>query len=142
MEKQSKERLFQYLANGIIAIAVAIAVAVYELNTYGYSGENWSRFLCDGFFVSAVLYIGFGLLAAISRAGNFYAFSYLLSSVKTTFCSSKEQFAKRKTFYDYVEEKKAKDLEKPSKFHWRMLIIGVACLAVSMIFLMVFRNYR
>ena len=139
MERKSKDRILHYSVNGVIAVIIAFMIALYELDTYGFNQIHWYRFLCDGFFVSAVLYIGFGLLTMISRAGNFYAFSYLFNVAKTTFfTASKEPFAKKQSFYDYVEEKKAKDLSASSVFHWRMIIIGIICILVSLVFLKLF----
>ena len=109
-----------------------------QLNNYGYSKVNWFRFLCDGFFVSAVIYLGFGLLSAIAKAGNFYSFSYLFHVMKTTFLPSKDPFQKKKTYYDYVQEKKAKDLSGNGRYHWRMLILGGVCFIVSLVFLGLF----
>ena len=138
MEKKTKDRLLHYGINGIIAVGIAVMVANYELKNYGYSTVNWFRFLCDGFFAAAVVYLGFGLLGLVAKAGNFYAFSYLFHVARTTFMSYKEPLAKKKSFYEYVEEKRAKDLSGNSKYHGRMLILGIVCLMVSMVFLGLF----
>lgn len=140
MKSKSKERLLHYGINGVIAVIIAFLVAVYELDMYGFNLINWYRFLCDGFFVSSVLYIGFGLLSVIAKAGNFYAFSYLFNVMKTTFLPSKDPFAKKKTYYDYVQEKKAKDLSGNQKFHWRMMMIGLVCIAIAFVFLGLFNG--
>lgn len=131
-----KQVLIQYTISFVIAVVICAAVALYELQSYGNTPVNRIRFLCDGFFVSAVLFMGFGVMLWISQAGGFHAFSYLLYSVRYTFTPVKAHFEDRKSYYEYKLEKESR--RSDNKLRWRLLLVGTVCLLVSLLLLAVF----
>lgn len=123
----------------IFAVLIVLMVIGFEIDTYGNDQVLLMHFISDGFFTSAVLYIGCGILTFISEAGNFYGLQYLGYALLYTFSFRKERFEDRKDYFTYCIEKKAKQKEKgKSSVKWAFLFVGLGCLAVSAIFAVVF----
>ena len=140
MQIKTKQRLSQYGISIAIALLIAGLVAYYELDTNGFSTANVMRYLCDGFFVSSTVMIGISVLMIISQADGFVAFSYLFYSVKYKFTPVKAHFEERKSYYDYRLEKASKHKDK-LKAPYRILIVGIVFLVISLIFLYLFEMY-
>ena len=112
------------------ASALALVVAVAEgLDLKAAAWENMG-YLCDGFFVSAVLFGGVGVLIWISSTGFFDFFSYAFKSLLNMFASQKTVDA-FPGYYDYKCEKDAKRAEQPSTMS--TLIAGVIVLLLSVL---------
>ena len=120
-----------------IALMIAIPVAVsqgFALDGAAYLNCRW---LSDGFFVSAVIFVGLGGLFWVSTTGFFDIFSYAFKSLFVLFSPLK----KAKEFphyYDYKCEKDAKREGKPISH--TVLVVGLICLAVSLICLALYYN--
>ena len=127
----------------LVAIAIAAAIALmaigFEMEAYGNHSVLLLEFLSDGFFISAVLYLGCSILMFIEEAGNFYGIQYLGYLVLCMFSFRKERFENRKTYYEFCKEKKAKRDERgKTSLKWILLFVGLGCLAISLIFLFLF----
>lgn len=89
------------------------------------------RILCDGFFTTGVLLVGFGVLAAIHRTGFFSIFGYAKDCITSVFLPGKGKRAR--DFYEYKKSQKFEASRARGK--WRIVIVGAVFLAVSMVFL-------
>lgn len=129
--------------NYLIAVAAAAAIALitvyFEADNYGNEPSLLMSFFSDGFFTSAVLFIGSGLLIFISEAGNFYGIQYLGYAVVYLFSFRKERFENRKDYFTYCTEKKAKQKERgKSSGKWVFLFVGLGCMVLSVVFALCF----
>lgn len=91
------------------------------------------RLLCDGFFLSAVLLIGVGLLTLVSGEGLFDIASYAIAATLHVMRIKKggEKFI---SFIDYKKE-------KGSRRHgamWYLVFVGLFYLAAALVFDMLF----
>ena len=87
---------------------------------------------CDAFFVSGVFLTCGGLIVVASNGGVFDMLGYAVSLLWYTFKSSKVE-RKYKTFYDYREARK--DRKRSVSY---VLIVGLAMLAISVVFLILY----
>ena len=138
MEDKRKSALIQYIVLAGIVLLAAFGIAWYEIGQYGAGFVNWMRFLCDGFFVTGIVLLCFGAMMWIAQAGGFHGLSYLFYSVSYMFTSNKNRFSKRKNYYEYKVEKEAKEADKDKTLQHRILIVGAASFAVSIVFLILF----
>lgn len=133
-----KKRWITYLSSTIIAVGIALLVAYYEISTYGTGTALMMHFLSDGFFVSAVFYLGFGILTFISEAGNFYGIQYLCYTLSYLF-SFKKSNRDKKDYFTYCMDKREKQKERGrASAKWVLLFIGGGCLALSVLFAALF----
>ena len=126
----NKKTLISIAVQMGIALLIAIPVALNQgLSMEGAAHLN-CRWLSDGFFVSAVIFVGMGGLLWVSTTGFFDIFSYAFQSLLVLFSPLK----KGKEFphyYDYKCEKDAKREGKPISH--TVLVVGLICLAASLI---------
>ncbi|MGN0746771.1 MAG: hypothetical protein ACI4ML_08860 [Aristaeellaceae bacterium] len=134
-----KRRALAYLIATALAVVIALLCVSMELDS-GEAGMALTvSYFSDGFFLSAVMYMGCGLLTFIAEAGNFYGLQFLGYTLVRVFSPRKERFEDRKDYFTYCTEKKAKQAEKgKSSIKWVMLHVGLGCLALSAIFALVF----
>lgn len=136
---KQKRIWLSYLVAIIIAAAIALMAISFEIETYGKNSVLMLEFLSDGFFVSTVLFLGCSILMFIEEAGNFYGIQYLGHLVLCMFSFRKERFESRKTYYEFCKDKKAKRDERgKTSLKWILLFVGLGCLALSVVFLIVF----
>ena len=111
-----------------ISLALSLGIALAEGLSFDAPAWENMGFLCDGFFVTAVMVGGLGALIWISSTGFFDFFSYAFKSLVNMFASQKtvDEFP---SFYDYKCEKSAKREGKASTCS--TLIVGVAMLLLS-----------
>jgi len=126
-----KDTILQYVAGTIIAIVMIIT----GMFTQGLFEETSLKevygCLSDCFLFPAVLIGGFGALSWIAGEGAFDMISYGFSFVFNIFLHPKD---KQEKFYDY-KLRKAEE-RKPWLKHW--LVIGLVCLALSVLFLILY----
>ncbi|MBQ8554734.1 MAG: DUF3899 domain-containing protein [Clostridia bacterium] len=132
-----KSLVISYLVQSVIAIAIAVGVAWGQGFTTDLELVWWCRLFSDGFFVSALLFIGIGLLIWVSTTGFFDIFSYGFSSLLVLFTPLKKP-SDHKHYYEYKCEKEAKRKGKGSPLS--ILFVGIACLLLST--LLVFLYYQ
>jgi hypothetical protein len=129
---RQKKSFITYLVAVAIAIAIIGMSVSVEMSNYGPDTPFSITFLSDGCFLTAVVYLGFGILTFISEAGNFYSIQYLGYSMVYTFSFRKKRFEDRKDYYTYCSEKQAKQKERgKSSAKWAMIFVGLGCLAAS-----------
>ena len=134
-----KRRALAYLIAAALAVAIALLCVSMEMENGQADAALTVSFFSDGFFLSAVLYMGCGLLTFIAEAGNFYGLQFLGYTLVRVFSPRKERFEDRKDYFTYCTEKKAKQAEKgKSSVKWVMLHVGLVCLAASAILALVF----
>lgn len=93
--------------------------------------------LSDGFSVTGILLVCFGALCFCSAQGAFYGFSYMFHILFVTHnWSTKTKFKDRKSYADYVAEKK--ENAKPAPLY--ILLVGLGFLLIGIIFMIIF-NY-
>lgn len=125
------------LKKGIIihlVLGLAIVIGVIVLNwQYEY---HWTHLLCDGFFVAAVVLLGFGGLKFTRNQGMFDMLTYSVSSVfQIHYPFSKMDSPlqdRQESFLDYKERKRAK-----RKSAAELLWSGLVYLVLALIFLVV-----
>lgn len=136
---EHKKRWITYLAAAAAAVAIAFINIYFEISTYGKDTVLLMQFFSDGFFTSAVLYLGCGALIFISEAGNFYGIQYLGYAVVCLFSFRRERFENRKDYFTYCMEKKAKQKEQgKNSLKWVLLFVGLGCLIISVMFAVAF----
>ena len=129
-----KRRVLAYLIATALAVVIALLCVSMELENGEAGAAMTVSFFSDGFFLSAVLYMGCGLLTFIAEAGNFYGLQFLGYTLVRVFSPRKERFEDRKDYFTYCTEKKAKQAEKgKSSVKWVMLHVGLGCLAASVL---------
>ena len=125
----------------LTAVAAAMVLAVLSLE--GGSLEDGAapamKFLSNGCFFVSVLYIGCSMLMFIQEAGNFYGIQFLFYTMAHLFSPRKSRAAERKTYYTYCLEKKERQVaEGKSPVKPAMLLMGIVCLALSLMFMEMF----
>lgn len=128
--KLNKKTLLSIAVQLVIALVIAIPVAIGQ--GFSLSGEAAlnCRWLSDGFFVSAVIFVGLGGLFWVSTTGFFDIFSYGFKSLFVLF-SPLKKVKEFPHYYDYKCEKDAKREGKPITH--TVLVVGLICLAVSLV---------
>ena len=134
-----KKKLITYLVLLAIAAAVVLAVVSFELGSCGSGAAQVIQYLSDGFFTTAVIYIGCSILMFIQEAGNFYGIQYLFHTLVRLFSFSKKRSEEKKDYFTYCAEKKAqREAEGASPLKKAMLFTGLGCLALSILFVLIF----
>lgn len=151
--KVSKRFLLLALANTLAAFLLAAGIVLYERHVFsGINKLSYTRLWCDGCFVSAVIFLGSGILVAVSRNGGFDSISYAFSRLAKRFIplagksqysgkardsskdqnSGKDQCAKNQSYLEYVKERHADGKKSP---HPLLMVAGSVMLLVSFILL-------
>ena len=135
---KNKKNLITLLIELIVALLIVGAVMAIEHSNFG-SDKTLIQITSDGFFVSALITLGFGLLIFIADAGNFYALQYLGYSLRYNFKPNRDPNEKRKDYYNFILEKKAarKEKDNPQR-KWDLLIVGGLMLALCIVFTVLF----
>lgn len=93
-----------------IGIGMVVSIAVIVLNWQ--KEYAWTHLLCDGFFVAAVVLLGFGGLKFVRNEGVFDMLTYSVSTIfqiHYPFTKMNSPLQERpETFIDYKERKRAK----------------------------------
>lgn len=133
--RSNKKSLMQYGVTAALALAAAVLIAISQGLTWPQAAPLMARYLSDGFFVVGLLLTGFGGLVWVSTTGFFDIFSYGFHSLLVLFSSLRKPQEHEK-FFEYKASKDAKR-GKPLYF---LLVVGLACVAVSALCLMLYYN--
>lgn len=107
-----------------LAAGAVLAAAVYALNVSRDYG--WSRSVCDGFFVAAVMLLGIGLIRAINNRGAFDVAGYgLRMAVELVLPVLKRE--EKEDIHQYRERKEA-ERKSPAG----LLLAGAVYLVLSL----------
>ncbi|MBQ3981450.1 MAG: DUF3899 domain-containing protein, partial [Treponema sp.] len=131
----------------LAAFLLAAGIVLYERHVFsGLNKLSYTRLWCDGCFVSAVIFLGSGILVAVSRNGGFDSISYAFSRLAKRFIpladksqdsgkaqdSGKDQCAKNQSYLEYVKERHADGKKSP---HPLLMVAGSVMLLASFILL-------
>lgn len=151
--KVSKRFLLLALANTLAAFLLAAGIVLYERHVFsGLNKLSYTRLWCDGCFVSAVIFLGSGILLAVSRNDGFDSISYAFSRLAKRFIplagksqysgkaqdsgnaegAGKDQCAKNQSYLEYVKERHADGKKSP---HPLLMVAGSVMLLASFILL-------
>jgi hypothetical protein len=136
MDKK-KKNWQKYGITAGVALAITALVVWYEISEYGFSRMNMIHFLCDGFFVTAILLLGMGVMVWIAGLGGFNGMKYIFYSVANIFSPKNNKFEARKSYYDFLKEQEKK--EKSDNRH--LIVAGCIWILISLLFLIVFEMY-
>lgn len=127
--------VYKYLITAAFGAVLAFIVLLIKDVFHLSQTVDVMKALCDGFFVSGVLIACFGGLVFASNGGVFDMITY---GVKNLFWLFKKNPADRKykDFYEYREAMKEK-----KRSYGYMVIVGLAYIAVSLIFLALYYKY-
>ena len=134
-----KSKLISYLVLlGIAALIVGLTVSFEAPNLGGGNGALM-RCLSDGFFTTAALFLGCGVLMMIQDAGNFYGVSYLFYTMVKLFSFGKGHYEEKKNYYTYcLEKRERRKAEGVSPLRPALLILGACALLLSFAFVGLF----
>ena len=129
MENKYKKMITWAIA-GVVSLITILLIYNLRLNNPPFEMGEMPKLqaLSDGFFVTGLIFTGFGLLLWISTTGVLDIITYGFKSLLylfTPYQKSKDEGG----FYEYKLQKKAKRKEVPFEYLW----IGVALVIVSMI---------
>ena len=116
----------------VIAFLVMVARNIFNVTAI----HEIMKALCDGFFVSGILFVCFGLLVVASNGGTFDMIKYGVSSLFALFM---KDLTKRKyrTFYDY-----RKAMQENQRSFGYLVVVGVVFVAISVVFLLLYLNFE
>lgn len=134
-----KRKLMTYGVLLAVAAAIVLVVVSFELGTRETGTAIILQALSDGFFTVSVLFIGCSVLMLIQEAGNFYGIQYLFYTMVHLFSFRKDSLEDKKTYFVYCQEKKERRaVEGKSPVKSAMFLLGLASLALSVVFVMRF----
>jgi len=121
LNKYLKTALF----GAMICIALLLILGIFNVPNAGRA----FRLLCDAFFVTSVLFMGFGLLTAIRSTGFFNILGFMKDYMKAMYLPGRRE-RKYKDFYDYKIANEGK-----TQAQWHIVIVGLCFFVISMVFL-------
>ena len=87
------------------------------------------RILCDAFFTTSILLMGFGFLTAIRSTGFFNMLGFMKDYMKAMYLPGRRERQYR-DFYDYKVANQGK-----TRAQWHIVTVGACFFVVSMVFL-------
>lgn len=124
--------VYRYLITTGVGMLIVLLIVLMKNGFTETDVEIAMQIWCDAFFVSGVFLTCGGLIVVASNGGVFDMLGYAVSLLWYTFKSSKVE-RKYKTFYDYREARK--DRKRNVSY---VLIVGLAMLAISVVFLILY----
>ena len=131
-----KTKLLQYGITTLVVSLCSLLIMFTQGLFKATDSQTIMKILTDAFFAPGIIAVCFGLLIVASNGGTFYIFSYGISSFMNLFKKDRSKM-RYKTYYDYKEA--MKDQQKPYGF---ILIVGLAFIAISMIFMIIWLNNK
>lgn len=127
--------VYKYLITAAVGIVLTLIVLLIKDVFHMSQTVDVMKTLCDGFFVSGILIACFGGLVFASNGGVFDMLTYGLKHLVWVFKKNPAD-RKYKDFYEYREAMK----EKKRSFGY-MVIVGIALIAISLIFLAIYYKF-
>ena len=130
MSARTKTRLLKYGITGAVCLGM---VALYcGLRDFaGMTAVERYRALCDGFTIPGLLALCLGGLIWVSNDGFFYGLGYCLRIAGNALIPGRR---KSETYYDYVQRQR----EKKITGYGFLFLCGGVCMAIAMVFLVLF----
>lgn len=126
--RKPEKRVLRYAVTALVGFIIVLAVSLPRGLLEAYNLNRVYRLLCDGFFTASVLFIGLGLITAVSSTGFFdvvgFAFLLLRSAFKADVRSDRPK--------DLYEYKQAKGANRHAI--WFIAVVGLFFLAVAFVF--------
>ena len=132
-----KKTIIKYTVASLIASLMAFGVMC--LKDLFHLSDLLSIYmaLCDAFTVPGLLYLLFGLLMLVARAGSFDGLAFAIRSIFVRF-KSNDAFKNRETYYDYIERKRKARKEANSMLF--IFVIGAVFSVIAVVFLILYLN--
>jgi hypothetical protein len=120
-----------------IGTAAVIAAAAAWISGFDFSGETGKnlRVLSDAFLAAGAVTAGIWVLTKVASTGFFDLFSYSFRELRDRLIPAR-RMEKPEKFYDY----KARISEKRKPRGNALLFTGIGCLALSVLFLILFHR--
>lgn len=124
----------------VVAVVVSVGLILLVCGTKGVltshlTQQETIKYVCDGFFVAAVVLLGMGGLTWASGQGTFDGLGYTFSLWKEKFTNHKKDWHKREDFQEYKERKAEK--KKNRKIN-HFLVMGGVLMIVAAILMIVY----
>lgn len=131
MSKKCKANLLKYGITG--AVCIGLAALYCGLRDFAdLSTVARYRALCDGFTIPGVVTLCVGALLWVSNDGFFYGLGYCLDIARKALIPGGRR--KMEKYYDYVERHRQKRVTG----YGFLFVCGGVCMAVAMVFLILF----
>lgn len=136
--KKNIKTLIKFIICFFCASGISLLIFFYEAKFS--NQENFysvSRRLCDGFFISGILFLTFGILLFCVNNGGFNFLSYVFYSIKH-FLTNKKNLSEnsKKSYFDYCTQEKSKRKNSPLA----AVLCGIFFIILSLIVYFAFYN--
>ena len=123
-------KYLKYVIQVVIGVLVAFAVMCYRGLFASTNTQDTLLIICDGFTVTAFLYLGIGALLWLSTTGIFDIFAYAFKKGAHALIPGRTH-DKIGGYYEYKMEKQA---DRKHYTEWSALIVGAGFLLLSILF--------
>lgn len=130
-------KYLKYIVQTVFGLTLSLGVMFYRGITEAQSGAERVMIICDGFTVTALLFLSVGILLWTAGTGFFDIFGYAIRKGAHALLPGLVH-DNLSGYYEYKTEKKA---ERKQKGENSTLIIGVAFLLISLILTAVWYQY-
>ena len=124
----------KYLITFGVGAIITLSIFFYKELWIQTDSKEIIKILSDGFSISGFLLASFGALCFCSSQGAFYGLTYMFHVLFTTHNWSSTKFKDRKSYADYIQEKKEKALPAPIY----ILLTGIFFIIVGVVFMIIF----
>lgn len=134
-ENSSKTSWIKYLIASVLGIVAVLLVGVLKGLFRETDAVTIVRILSDGFTLVGILWICFGCLTLLNKAGAFDGLGYSFQSMVRVWRNRMKEEGKPNSYYEY---KQAAD--KKRKRAWHLIIVGAAFLAVAIVLVIIYSS--
>lgn len=127
--KEYKEYAITTVAAFVVGILIALSRGIFQEDEI----DMIITIISDSFFIPGVLLICVGLIVYASNEGLFLAISYGFKVIGRTITAKKDETLINEKYHEYY----ARQIEKKAKCK-HFLIVGVAYVVISLVFVIVY----
>ena len=129
-----KNNWIKYLVQIVVALALSLAFMGFRgAFDAGAMPADRAKAVCDGFSITAMIYICFGILMWISTTGFFDIFAYAFRKGAHAIIPGMGLDNSMNSYYDYKQDKMDKRKSRPM---YSTLVIGILFFIISMALVM------
>ena len=129
-----KKTILTYLISLVVAVGIVLLVCgISGVLTTEMEQQEVVRYVCDGFFVSACLFICFGALKWSTREGTFDSIGYWMSSLRNRYFNFERDWKKKESYAEYRKRKQEK--KKDSAIAPYLIIGGILAVVAIVLYL-------